>query len=108
MVVIELALVLTYMCVLLIKSCDISGEVCATYGFGDDSSGLYLFFVFFGLSMVLLQFVIAVVRLYVAGYVPKILLVARAHSVSPWTITKRVMIRRQLCSDLVPSLLFAF
>jgi len=35
-----------------------------------------------------------VVKLYVSGFVPKILLVAQAHSVSPVTIIKRVVARR--------------
>eukprot|EP00966_Prymnesium_polylepis_P328617 7384406-Prymnesium_polylepis.2 len=32
---IELTLILVYTCVLLIKTCEISPEVCSTYGFGD-------------------------------------------------------------------------
>jgi hypothetical protein len=39
MALIELALILIYMCVLLIKSCFLSTAVCATYGFGDTPKG---------------------------------------------------------------------
>ena len=37
-------------------------------------AGLFLFFVFFGLGMVLFQLIVLLTRLWVAGYVPKILL----------------------------------
>ena len=57
MVSIELALILVYICVLLIKSCDMSPALCKTFGFGESPAGLYLFFVFFGLTVVLLQLV---------------------------------------------------
>jgi hypothetical protein len=39
MTAVELSLVLIYMCVLLIKTCYKSTEVCAAYGFGDNGSG---------------------------------------------------------------------
>eukprot|EP00966_Prymnesium_polylepis_P335694 7391029-Prymnesium_polylepis.3 len=39
MMVSEGALVLTYFCALLIKSCDISPVVCPNYGFGETASG---------------------------------------------------------------------
>ena len=35
----ELALVLLYTCVLMLKSCELSPDVCATYGLGDDGRG---------------------------------------------------------------------
>jgi hypothetical protein len=39
MMLVELALVVAYVCVLMIKSCDLSSEVCSTYGIGDDAKG---------------------------------------------------------------------
>jgi hypothetical protein len=39
MTMIELTLILVYTCVLLIKTCEISPEVCSTYGFGDTGRG---------------------------------------------------------------------
>ena len=39
MALIELALVLVYMAVLLMKSCFMSASVCMTYGFGDSPKG---------------------------------------------------------------------
>jgi hypothetical protein len=96
--------------VLLIKSCDMSsvttafrddetirqmGEaVCSTYGLGDSASGVYLFFTFFALTLLLLTLVIGAANLWLAGHVPKILLVATAHSVSPWQIAQKVLARK--------------
>jgi len=107
---IDLALILIYLCVLLIKSCDMSSvgvgvlrdlevdqlgkAVCDTYGFGDSPSGVYLFFVFFGLGMLFLQLLIMASNLWVAGYVPKILLVAQSHSVPPSQVIRKVLSRR--------------
>ena len=66
-VMIGLCLILVYSCVLLIKSCDISPDVCATYGFGTTSEGVYLFFIFFGivlvLSLMLLE-IVALIRIF--------------------------------------------
>ena len=59
----DLALVLVYMCVLVIKACEVSPEECRSYGFGDDPKGVFVFFLFFGLSMLLLQFVFEVTYL---------------------------------------------
>eukprot|EP00966_Prymnesium_polylepis_P043561 1010093-Prymnesium_polylepis.1 len=39
MALIELALVLVYMAVLLMKSCFMSASVCVTYGFGESPKG---------------------------------------------------------------------
>ena len=36
---VELALILVYTCVLVIKACNDSGEACVTYGFGGDAKG---------------------------------------------------------------------
>ena len=118
MTVVELTLILTYLCVLVIKTCETSVDVCVTFGFGESAegetvdgikdvdcvypfgtfsrscTGVYLFFIFFGLSMLLLLIVTAGLRLYWAGRVPKILLVAVAHSVPPSTIIRRVISRR--------------
>ena len=128
MTVSELALILIYTCVLLIKTCRIDAGVCSYYGFGDDAegklalssrnrhpspkrqsqnrfrptdpawlvlcTGVYLFFVFFGLSMMLLQLVVGAVKLYITGRVPKLLLVAQSHSIPPSTLVQKVAIRR--------------
>ena len=124
MMLIEIALILVYTCVLIIKSCSFSPTICETFGLGDTSkgkpqlvsgvnrwawcrlpfehrapkqlvsAGVYLFFIFFGLSMMLLQLVIGAVNLYLTGRVPKILLVAKAHGLSPWHIIKKVASRR--------------
>jgi hypothetical protein len=111
---IQLALILVYTVVLLIKTCMVSSEACAMFGFGDQAGGLYLFFVFFGFSMLLLQLILGTVHLYVMGQcfrsdsnrglshvqpidqcsnpcadsVPKLLLVAKAHGVSPMVIVQ--------------------
>lgn len=128
MTFVEVALVLIYTSVLLIKACDVSSEVCSQFGFGSSSSGaartaplpcvkppprpsfkvrgrkrmpwrmvsvgVYLFFLFFGLAMVLLQLLFAAARLYAAGYIPRIILVAATHSVSPTTVIQNVIARR--------------
>jgi len=91
MTMVMLALVLIYTCVLLIKTCRLSPAACQTFGFGGTANGVYLFFIFFGLSMLLLLLVVSVINLYVTGRVPKLLLVARAHAVSPATILKRML-----------------
>ena len=104
----ELSLIVVYVCVLLVKSCDMSAvaseyqkdaqkvskAICATYGFGDTADGIFLFFVFFGLTMLALQLIIGFASLGIESFVPKILLVARAHSISPWTIFCKVMRRK--------------
>ena len=46
---------------LIIKTCDLSPIVCRTFGFGDSATGVYLFFVFFGLSMLIVQIIIKIV-----------------------------------------------
>jgi hypothetical protein len=61
---IELALIAVYICVLLIKACDLSSEVCATFGFGDEADGIYVFFIFFGIGMLLLQLLLAAANLW--------------------------------------------
>jgi hypothetical protein len=143
---IELALLLLYVCVLLIKSCDLESvqvdpevttialqaalrSTCRGYGFGDTASGapcrieparsLYAnlclcfmtvpllcdlrpvawqgvveFFIFFGLSLLVLQPVMLALRYSSADYVPKVVLLALSHSVAPSLIVKRVISRR--------------
>ena len=39
MMVAELALILVYLCVLLIKACNVSSDVCVMLGFGDTATG---------------------------------------------------------------------
>ena len=40
MILVDLGLILTYMCVLLIKTCEVSSEACAMFGFGDSPNGV--------------------------------------------------------------------
>eukprot|EP00966_Prymnesium_polylepis_P219257 5072914-Prymnesium_polylepis.1 len=94
MALVELALILIYTCVLVIKTCQYDAEICSSYGFGTNANGVYLFFIFFGLSMLLVLLVVAVINLVLLGYVPKIILVGRAHGVSPSTVFMKVVSRR--------------
>lgn len=105
----ELALILVYICVLLIKTCELAEvtenacpcdrvctvcNVCATFGFGHTSAGIYVFFVFFGIGMVSFMLLVGCGKLWMEGYLPQVLLVARAHSVPMSTILWRVWCRR--------------
>ena len=108
MLMAEMSLVLVYICVLVIKSCDasslaiarladardIGATVCSTFGFGESPEGVYLFFIFFGLGMVLLQICIGGARLYYTGNVPRVFLMATAFSMSPRAIFVKVGSRR--------------
>jgi len=94
MLAIELSLVLVYICILLVKSCQMSRAVCATFGFGDTAKGLYLFFIFFGLVLLLVQIIIGAVTLYTTGYVPTIIQMAKTHSVAPSLILRRLALRK--------------
>jgi len=86
MVVAQLALIFLYTCVLLVKSCNFSENVCSSFGFGNSVDGLYLFLFIFAISMIGLMFLVGLAVLWMEGYVPRFLLVARAHSVSPFGI----------------------
>ena len=92
--VVQLALIILYTSILLIKVCFSSSVACAPFGFGDSPKGIFLFFVYFGLSTLLLQLVVAAVIMYTTGHVPKLLLLAKVHGVSPWRIFQRVSARR--------------
>jgi hypothetical protein len=142
MAFVEIGLILVYLCVLLIKSCDASNlttalydaddyaqRVCRGYGFGDTAdgdclnshcrlgsrspkilprahhiliyllicdafTGLYIFFICFGLSMLFLLLIIGTLKLYITGQVPRIVLMLSLHSVSPSTILRRVLVRK--------------
>ena len=107
MILSQVALILAYMCVLVIKSCDMSSvgtaqraskdvakAICSTYGLGETPTDLYVLFIFFGLALLLVLLVVSLVRFWVEGHVPAILLVARAHSMSPTKIVRRIWIRR--------------
>ena len=58
-------------------------------------SGVFVFFIVYALGLLLVLLVIAIMRLYYAGYVPKVLLIANAHSVPVSKIIQRVVSRRQ-------------
>lgn len=90
----DFALVLVYTCALLINVCALSPDICGSFGFGDSSEGVYLFFVFFALAIILMQLVIGLCNLWYAGHVPKLILVARSHTISPWKIFRRLLARR--------------
>jgi len=94
MITIQLALILTYVCILVIKACHTSVDVCKAFGFGDNADGVFLFFILFGISMLLLLLLVSAINLYAAGSVPLILVVATAHGVSPWSILQTVFARR--------------
>lgn len=70
------------------------GSACATVSLSSADAGLFLFFIFFGLSMLLMQFIAGFSRLYAEGYVPKFLLLARAHSLPLSLLVRRVLWRR--------------
>ena len=53
-----------------------------------------MFFVFFALGLVFAIGTLAVVKLYVTGNAPKMLMLAQAHSVPITTIIQRVVIRK--------------
>jgi len=53
----HLSLILLYMCVLVIKTCELSPEACGSYGFGSSAKGFFLFFIFFAFSMLVFQLV---------------------------------------------------
>ena len=139
LMLVEVGLLLIYICVLLIKTCNESEAVCSMYGLGESPRGktselaaswlsvmplvniavmlhdrpisnpltiievlirslvhtadVYIFFLYFGLSMICLQLLIGLVNLWTEGRLPKILLIARAHAISPRTLIKRVAIR---------------
>lgn len=83
MAVVELALILVYLCVLLIKQCDMSSvstaisnevfrdddeaakAICRTFGLGETPNGVYVFFILFALGMILVQILIGTTYLWV-------------------------------------------
>mmetsp|Transcript_14795 Transcript_14795/g.39539 ORF Transcript_14795/g.39539 Transcript_14795/m.39539 type:complete len:438 (+) Transcript_14795:2667-3980(+) len=86
MMTVELALILVYLSVLLVKSCDLSSvsaaqrdhisdevarAVCAPYGLGDTSSGVFLFFVTFALTMLLSVLLLGSTKLWVHYLTPR-------------------------------------
>ena len=112
------------------RALDAAQGICTTYGFGENAegeehrspqgsthahtrrrrreldplwyTGMFLFFLFFGLTMILLQLVIGVARLGIESFVPKILLVARAHALSPSSILCKVLTRRHAEAPRTP------
>jgi|EP00966_Prymnesium_polylepis_P099570 hypothetical protein len=61
------------------------------------NQGVYTFFLFFALALLLFLLATTIVRLYYAGYVPKIFLVATAHSLPAHKVLERVLTRRCRC-----------
>ncbi|KAL1507310.1 hypothetical protein AB1Y20_008156 [Prymnesium parvum] len=94
MELVQVALILLYVGILLIKVCSTSSDTCSAFGLGDTAAGVYAFSFFFGLALLSLLIAISCVRLYYSGIAPKALRVANHHSVSLWTIITRVASRR--------------
>ena len=90
----QLALLLVYLSVLLLKVCYASAHTCASFGFGSSGVGVYLLLVFFSLGLVLFLLALAVAHLYLTGNVPRFILIAREHSISPSVLLWRVAVRR--------------
>jgi len=109
MMFVELALIFVYMCVLLIKTCDMSSvgasanlvdrdaaarAVCRTFGFGETADGLYGLFLVSGLTLLLLVLLSAITRVGIEGVLPRMLLLTRAHSLSTTTLLAKVVNRK--------------
>ena len=62
---------LTSRCHLILKVCYASSYVCYALGFDSSGVGLYLFLLFFSLSLVLLLLTILASHLYFTGNVPR-------------------------------------
>ena len=67
MTLIELSLILMYTAVLIIKTCEVDLDACVQYGFGSTGRGVYIFFVFFGLCVVLTLTFTGLASLYFSG-----------------------------------------
>ena len=78
----------------LLKTCSMDSVVCAGFGLGGDGVGLYEFFLFFALALLLLLLLLGIANLFFTGYVPKIILVARQHSVPPSVLLRRTAARQ--------------
>ncbi|KAL1527507.1 hypothetical protein AB1Y20_008897 [Prymnesium parvum] len=94
MTIVHLTLILVYLCVLVIKTCNASSAACSSFGFGATADGVFTFFLLFGLAMVTFMLAVGAGNLWIESCVPKVILLARAHSVSPSTIMRRVLARR--------------
>jgi len=57
----ELSLIMLYMAVLVIKACNVSEDYCILFGFGHDANGAFLFLLFSGLSIMLIQLIFEIV-----------------------------------------------
>ena len=88
---VHLALVLIFLAAMLLKACKTSEELCSLFGFGSTGDGIFLFFVFFTISMLVLLIFIGISNLYLSANVPKIIMVARTHSISPTLVLKRAL-----------------
>lgn len=59
-VIAHVALVLVYIILLVLKTCTVSTEACGMYGFGREPTGIFVFFLIFGFSILLLLIFISV------------------------------------------------
>jgi hypothetical protein len=58
-------------------------------------AGIYIFFVTFGLCMLVLLLACVIVRFWFEGYSPKVVLMARAHATSPIKIIQLALAQRR-------------
>ena len=66
---VQLVLVLLYLAILLLKTCELSEETCAAFGFGSSGEGIFYFFVFFSLALLLLVLILSLANLWLTGHV---------------------------------------
>ena len=66
---VQLVLVLLYLAILLLKTCEVSEETCVAFGFGGTGEGIFYFFVFFSLSLLLLIIILSLANLWLTGHV---------------------------------------
>ncbi|KAL1512389.1 hypothetical protein AB1Y20_005647 [Prymnesium parvum] len=58
--IVQVVLVLMYLSLMVLKSCTLDEEICASYGFGENGVGLFLFFLIFSLSTLVLLIALSI------------------------------------------------
>ncbi|KAL1519826.1 hypothetical protein AB1Y20_023332 [Prymnesium parvum] len=64
--IVQVVLVLLYLMLLALKSCQISSEACHSFGFGSTGEGIFIFFIFFSLAALCLLITLSIVFLNAA------------------------------------------
>ena len=64
MTFVHLALLLLYLSILVIKTCDISVASCKSYGLGETSEGVYLFFFVFAIALLMVLVILGLANLW--------------------------------------------